>query len=142
MALHHIVSLYLYSGYYLVNRWKGGSVIALLHDYADIGINVSKMLAETRYSNLTAALFACTMLVWFWTRIIVLPYEMYEIYLYAPEFEPSYLVKPAFIYLLGCMCMLHFYWFNLFIKMFLNYKKKGVAEDIQNKSETVGTSNP
>jgi len=89
MALHHIVSLFLFSGYYLSNKWKPGCVIALLHDYADIGINVAKMLSETKYTNFTAAFFICNMGVWFWTRLVVLPFEMiYEVYAYFPPFEP------------------------------------------------------
>jgi len=89
------------------------------------------MLAETRFTNFTAAFFATTMLVWLWTRLIVLPFEMIpKIYYHYPVEPVSNLPKPAFIYLLGCMIMLHYYWFYLFCNMLLNYKKKGVAEDI------------
>ena len=44
MALHHIVALYLFGGCYMFNLWEGGSVIAFLHDIADIFGNLTKTL--------------------------------------------------------------------------------------------------
>ena len=142
MALHHIVSLYLYGGYYLANLWKIGSVIAMLHDCADVGVSISRVFSETHFSTTTAVLFLTTMVVWLWTRLLVLPIEMiYGIYLYCPEFENFYVVKYSFMYLLSCMCMLHYYWFYIFCTIMLNYKNKGEAEDTLSKSE-VAFSNP
>merc|ERR1711939_442220 len=75
MMLHHIVAFYLYFGYYMANCWKIGSVIALLHDIADISANSTKSISETRFQNLAAILFVLNMVVWFWTRLVVLPFE-------------------------------------------------------------------
>ena len=131
MALHHILSLYLYGGSYMTNQLKGGGVMALLHDFSDIFAGLVKMLAETRFTNFTAGFFIITMIVWFWTRLVVLPLDsILGAYLYLPVFEASSIVKPALIYLISCMCMLHYYWFYLFCRMLKNYKKRGVAEDI------------
>lgn len=130
MALHHIVAFYMYAGYYLSNHLNGGSVAAMLHDFADIGISLSKVVSETRYTKSAVAVFLTTMGVWAYTRMIVLPFFIYDIYLYCPQFEPGWMIKPIFIYLISCMCMLHFYWFGLFVKMVTNYKNKGVAEDL------------
>lgn len=60
----------------MTNKWKGGSVMALLHDYADIFVGLVKMLAETRFTNFTAGVFVVVMIVWFWTRLVVLPFEL------------------------------------------------------------------
>jgi hypothetical protein len=115
MALHHIVSLFLFSGYYLSNKWCGGCAVAYLHDIADIGISASKMLSETRFSGVSATVFAFTMLVWLWTRLIILPFEIVpKIIKYYPTDEPNKVVMPCFIYLLGCMIMLHYFWFSIF----------------------------
>lgn len=130
MALHHIVSLFLFSGYYLSNKLNAGSTIAFLHDIADIGISCSKMFGETRYGGVAAAVFVTTMAIWFWTRMIVLPFDMmYKIYYYHPE-EPYTIVKYAFLWLLTVMTVLHYYWMNIFVKILLNYKKTGDGEDL------------
>ena len=44
MGLHHIVAFYLYMGTYMYNSWEIGSTIALLHDLADILVNLSKVM--------------------------------------------------------------------------------------------------
>lgn len=135
MALHHIVSLFLFTGYYLANVWKLGCPVAFLHDIADIGISLSKCIGETRYSNLAATVFISTMCVWFWTRMVVLPFDViYKLGLYFPE-EPYPIAKPAFMWLLGMMTILHYYWMSLFFKMVTHYKKTGDGEDLQNKSQ-------
>lgn len=57
MGLHHLVSIYLFGGTYLANQWEGGSVIAMLHDLADITTNIVKILSDTKYKNLAGAYF-------------------------------------------------------------------------------------
>lgn len=120
MGLHHIVAMYLYLGCYLFNGWEIGAVIALIHDIADVTTGAVKTSSETRYSTLTAIIFVTHMSVWFYTRLILLPWTIYSIYL-----EPVYMgrdfVKPTFMYLLTCMFLLHAYWFSLFCKMLKKY---------------------
>ena len=73
MNLHHIVAFYLFGGMYMLNFWHAGGAVAVLHDIADIGANFSKFASDTPYKNLTAFLFILHMIVWFYTRIMVLP---------------------------------------------------------------------
>jgi len=75
MTLHHVVAMYLFFGYYMGNLWRIGTVIAYLHDIADVTAMASKTLSETPFSNLTAVVFLFNMSVWFYTRLFVLPYE-------------------------------------------------------------------
>jgi ceramide synthetase len=75
IMLHHVVAMYLFFGYYMGNVWRVGTVIAFLHDIADVTAMLSKSLSETKYSNLTAICFIFNMFVWFYTRLFVLPYE-------------------------------------------------------------------
>ena len=127
MALHHIVALYLFGGLYLFNVWEAGSVIAFLHDIADIFVSLSKSWAETNYSNVTAVLFVCAMGIWFYTRIFSLPILMYK--LAETEFPIGNYCKYIFLYLLSCMLTLHVYWFTLFCKILMKFVKSGEAED-------------
>ena len=73
MGLHHIVSIYLFGGCYLLNVWECGSVIALLHDIADITTNVTKFLAESRFKIPLVIVFLFHMCIWFYTRNFLLP---------------------------------------------------------------------
>lgn len=135
MGLHHIVALYLFGGLYFFNLWEPGSTIAFLHDIADIFVGLSKTFGETKYSNMTAFIFVLCMIVWFWTRLITLPYLMYIVY--QSEVKFGNVVKEIFIYLLGCMFCLHCYWFSLFCGMITKFIKTGQAEDTQNKTEKI-----
>ena len=135
MGLHHIVAMYLFGGCYLFNAWGIGGIIALLHDIADVGTGAAKCLAETKYGNVTAVVFVTLMCVWFYTRLIILPYMMYMIWI-TPVDMGSPIPIPCFIYLLGCMFLLHCYWFMLFCKMLKKYTTTGATEDIQSKTAT------
>jgi hypothetical protein len=79
MALHHILTLYLFGGCYLFNVWETGAVIAFLHDVADITTNTIKTLAETNSKKVLAVVFVTHMVVWFYTRLAVLPYFIFNI---------------------------------------------------------------
>lgn len=76
MGLHHIVAMSLFGGLYFFNAWEPGAVIAFLHDIADVPIALSRGLGETRFKIVTVSIFLCAMAIWFWTRLITLPYLM------------------------------------------------------------------
>lgn len=80
MGLHHIVAIYLFGGCYLFNAWEVGSTIAFLHDIADVTTNVMKTLSESRFKKESAITFVLHMSIWFWTRLIVLPYLIFLIF--------------------------------------------------------------
>lgn len=128
MGFHHIVALYLFGGCYLFNAWTAGSVIALLHDIADITTSVTKALNETDYKNLLASVFVVHMVIWFYTRNLLLPYFIYVIASLEVDYK-SAIVKPFFCYLLCCMFLLHCYWFLMFCKMLFKFAKKGEVDD-------------
>jgi len=131
MGLHHIVALYLFGGVYSANFFECGSVIAVLHDSADIMTNFTKFFSETKLQTFTGISFIFYMMLWFYTRCIVLPYLIYGIWEYTPpnpDIELKFLT-PVFCYLLSIMFMLHCYWFYLFIGMITKFTKTGKAED-------------
>lgn len=133
MGLHHIVALYLFGGLYFFNLWEGGATIAYLHDIADIFIAASRMLGDSKYSNLTGVMFVVAMGVWFWTRLITLPYLMYLISQSTHKYGTC--LKEIFLYLLGCMFALHTYWFTMFVNILTKFITTGKAEDTMNKIE-------
>lgn len=130
MALHHLLTIYLFGGCYLFNVWETGAVIAFLHDTADITTNIIKTLAETNYSTITAVVFVIHMAFWFYTRLSVLPYFIYNIIMVEVDFG-SPIVKAYFVFLLSSLCLLHAYWFKLFVYHISKYVKSGDTENEQ-----------
>lgn len=140
MALHHIVAFYLFSGCYLCNCWEVGAVIAFLHDIADITTNTVKALAESKFKTATAIVFVTHMCIWFYTRNCLLPWMIYQILIAKGEnvdFAGEPIIRPFFAYLLGCMFLLHCYWFNMFIITLNKYISSGSTEDTQNRTQVV-----
>ena len=139
MALHHIVAIYLFGGCYLFNVWNVGSIIAFLHDIADITTNIVKTFTETNYTKATAVVFVTHICIWFYTRNIILPYIIYQVLISEVRIGlpgwGEYIVKPYFAWLLSMMFLLHCYWFMLFCKMLKKYASSGSTEDQQNKTE-------
>ena len=134
MGLHHVVALYLFGGLYFLNFWENGAAFAFLHDIADIFIMAARTFGETNHSNFAGGIFACAMIVWFYTRIIVLPYLIYLVII--SDVKVGYCSKEIFVYLLSCMFVLHCYWFFLFFKIIKKFIVTGVAEDTVNKVES------
>lgn len=134
MGFHHLVAVYLFGGCYLFNAWEVGAVIAYLHDTADISANLVKSVAETNFKNTTVVIFLLHIVFWFYTRNLVLPWMVYEIITTGPVMG-HIIIRPFFCYLLSCLCVLHYYWFNLFIQVLLHYMRSGQTEDAQNKTE-------
>lgn len=133
MMFHHLVTFYLYSFSYMSNTLIG-AVIAYIHDVADIGVTWTRAWSESKYGLFTAISFIITLVFWFYTRLLMLPWCIYmatvklEVYVYSPY------VQPIFGFLLTCLFCLHIYWFILCVRIVLNFFEKGEAEDLQNKS--------
>ena len=72
MMFHHLVTLYLYSFSYLTNTLIG-AVIAYIHDIGDAFVSLTRVFAESEYKKTTAATFTLTLIVWFYTRLWMLP---------------------------------------------------------------------
>ena len=111
-----------------------GAAFAFLHDIADIFIMAARTFGETNHSNIAGGIFACAIIVWFYTRIVVLPYLIYLVII--SEVKVGYCSKEIFVYLLSCMFVLHCYWFFLFFKIIKKFIVTGVAEDTVNKVES------
>lgn len=82
--------------------------------------------------------FICCMIVWFVTRIYCLPLMIHKI-MTSMLYDAKHAQFQPFIYLngifLGVMCLLHYYWFAMFIKILSRFISTGEAKDEQNKVE-------
>lgn len=89
MMFHHLVTFYLYAFSYMTNTLIG-PVVALIHDLSDILVNWTRIWSETDYSKVCGFSFIATLILWFYTRLFILPYCIYvstfklEVYAYSP----------------------------------------------------------
>ena len=74
MFLHHISSCSLIAAYVLANIHCLGAGVAVMHDAADIFANLARIWQPTKYLKASFLLFAVMMVIWVWTRLLLLPY--------------------------------------------------------------------
>lgn len=131
MALHHTVTIYLFSGCYLMNSMEIGAVIAFLHDMADITTPLCKGFGESKYKTATIVVFFMNMVVWAYTRLVVFPWIIYNIlFNITSDFNGEPLMRPYFAYLLSCLAVLHYYWMYMMLVLLNNYIKTDQTEDM------------
>jgi len=68
MGFHHLVTIYLMVGSYMMNEWEGGAVISFLHDAADISVMFAKVFSQTTYDKASIFWFFSMILSWGWCR--------------------------------------------------------------------------
>ena len=137
MSLHHVVTMYLLLFSYMYNVWECGAVISFIHDFTDFIGHWTKVVAQLEhFDNVTYYSFAMVMVTWGWARNIVFPMCIY--YLYTPGiFEEGDVTIRIYTYYLSCLVVLHYYWFNLFIRVISKAKYEGKYVDLQSKLHTV-----
>jgi hypothetical protein len=116
-------------------------VVAYLHDLADIPGSSCKLLNSTTFQDASALVFMTCMVVWFGTRIVLLPQIIYFIFTEA-AYSPAFGHFQPFLTLCGIflsvMCALHYMWFAMFFKILSKYVFTGKAEDDQNTITKTG----
>ena len=130
MGLHHLVTMYLFGGSYMLNMWEEGCVLSWLHDFSDIPINIARTISNTTYKKSTAGIFALAIMVWIWVRCYVLPKFIFITSNIEGPYGLSKFLKIIFVLLATALICLHYYWLGLFLKMMYKYIRKGSTEDM------------
>ena len=140
--MHHICAVSLLFSMCFANALPVGVTISFLHDIADITASVTKFFGVTEYSNMAAGGMIANMVVWGYTRMIVLPYMIYNIFTFVQStptasqeafqsgFDMFIIISFISMIMLCAMCFLHFFWFGIFIQMIIVKVKTGKSEDI------------
>eukprot|EP00160_Parvularia_atlantis_P013811 Unigene3081_Nuclearia_a/m.9465 Unigene3081_Nuclearia_a/g.9465 ORF Unigene3081_Nuclearia_a/g.9465 Unigene3081_Nuclearia_a/m.9465 type:complete len:372 (+) Unigene3081_Nuclearia_a:176-1291(+) len=139
MLLHHVVAVMLISFSYLLNFVRGGALVMLLHDVADIPGYLVKSTVDTRFKYLTLTVYVSLLAMWGYARLYVLPFEIivpllngkYPVIGEALHKDGNFL--PFFVFMLVTLQVMHVLWYGLFVQMGLNFLKSGKTEDIQQK---------
>ena len=147
MLMHHVAAFNLLICMCFGNGLAFGCTVAFLHDIADVPASVTKLFAQTDYTMMAVITFLINMVVWGYTRnYLLLKYVHFLwtslIYALPKPYDQFYWVYYGAAILLTGMLILQYYWYVLFIKILLFYKKTGKAEDLQNDSrKNVKTKN-
>lgn len=133
MLLHHSITVMLVSLAYLMNYLPMSLLILYSHDISDAFVSYTRFLVDTNYKKLTTVTYICLLVSWFYTRLIIFPFDLIRISCYTnPMMHEMYGIG-----ILGAMVhvlvILHIYWFVLLIKMGLRFAKTATPEDLQQK---------
>jgi hypothetical protein len=127
MILHHFLTIGLISLSYLTNYSTFGMVILFLHDLSDVPGMVTKVFSETIYTKTAVTAFLICIVMWFYLRLLYFPYVIYVLLTTKPV--TPFNMSETFAFFLSLLVVLHYYWFNMFMKILLFYKRKGDADD-------------
>jgi len=133
MLLHHISALALYPGFIFANVMGIGVVLAWLHDIADIFANITRLFNILDWQITGVVTFIVVMIVWAYTRLMILPtyifYIVTEFRFPEPVAHFQNFVWIELVFLMTMQC-LHILWFGMFIKMGYRLIMKGERRDL------------
>ena len=147
MFLHHLLTVALYSISYMSNFIKHGSVIMFLHDWADIPTALTKTFVETTFKKATWLGGILVLFLWAYSRLVVFPQivyfcaylppydETFQLYIHGQPIYNSGLSSIMFgssVFLFS-LCILHVYWYVLFIRSIYRAAVYDKIEDPQHR---------
>ena len=141
MVVHHIVTVMLYFGYIIANIHCIGAFVAVLHDVADIFTNLGRIAQGTEYEKVSVTFFFIVLVTWAWTRLYILPYTIWFMESdLIPEFFSKMELASVYVpyihsmaFFLGCLAILHYWWFFLIVQMLYGLMTRGQLVDLQRK---------
>lgn len=137
MFLHHMIatSLIVYS--WSAHLFRIGSLVLLVHDFADITLEAAKLTKYLGYKNLCNIVFAFFTLSWIGSRMIVYPFWIVKSTLFdAPKYLGYFHGFLIFNGILSLLLCLHVFWTTLLIKLVYQTLTAGkLSNDIRSSSE-------
>ena len=82
MFVHHLATILLIIFSYTCNLIRGGTLVLIVHDCADVFMEAAKMFKYTKWQRGCDVCFGIFFLVWTVTRLIILPGYMMKKYFY------------------------------------------------------------
>ncbi|XP_013791341.1 ceramide synthase 6-like [Limulus polyphemus] len=129
MFLHHIITISLLSFSWACNFWRIGTLVMLIHDFADIPLEVTKMCKYLKKQNLADISFIIFTLAWIVSRLGLFPCRiiystMYEAIIIL-DFFPVYYIFNSLLLALQC---LHIVWTWIIVRIAIQAIRKGVKD--------------
>jgi ceramide synthetase len=144
MITHHFVTIFLIVLSYCSNFTRVGSTVLILHDSADVFLElakcfnyISKVKGKEWASMITDSLFGVFTITFFITRLVLYPrYVYYSSYIEAEEMWgkqwPGFWV---YFCLLGALQILHIFWFYTICRMIVKLMTTGIQKDERSDDE-------
>ena len=139
MFVHHIFTNLLIIGSSFYRFHYIGSMVFIVHDISDIPVDLSKLANFLKWKTTTTICFIGMCITWFLTRLYILPFIVWRSIIYESwlvcadgNIPPMYynMFQPIFVFLLGFLILLHFFWFTMFIRMGYVLIRRGEAHDL------------
>lgn len=145
LFLHHVLVLALYPGFFFGNLMGVGTVLAWLHDIADFPVNLCRIFQACDMKIPTVVFYLVLVATWFYTRLCILPYYIFEIVTALKFPEPikhfQHLVHLVICFLM-VMQLLHIYWFGIFLQIGFRLVTKGETNDIIDNIQDTSAVSP
>ncbi|KAH9423928.1 Ceramide synthase 5 [Dermatophagoides pteronyssinus] len=118
MFVHHVVTLCLLSFSWACNLIRIGTLVLVIHDFADIPLEGAKMMAYVKKQHIADIVFNVFALCWIISRIGLLPYRIiyYSSYI-AVGLVPMFPAYYIFNSLLIALQILHIIWTYFIIRV-------------------------
>lgn len=135
MSIHHAVTLSLLFSSYWMNHTRIGSITLVLHDFADIWLQLGKMARYVDAPNICDAAFAMLATSWFVTRLVLYPlYPVYSALYEAEEFCDYFSLRRwtswhACVGLLLALLLMNVLWFLRIVVAIVEKIKSGEVKD-------------
>ncbi|XP_060611650.2 ceramide synthase 3 isoform X2 [Anolis sagrei] len=126
-VVHHFAALGLMFCSWSANYIRLGTLVMIVHDFADIWLEAAKMFNYARWENTCSVLFVIFSIAFFITRLILFPFWILRATLYYPSLYTDVLVPAYFFFNIQLLILqgLHIYWgylvFNI-LKKFIFVK--------------------
>jgi len=129
MVLHHVITLWLMILSYMEGHIRGGSIIVLINDVPDIFVYSSKMLGDTIFVKTSIVSYVLLTITYLYFRLIVAPVSIIHSMM-TEAYNMSQFDVWVYAGFLGCLYLLHLYWFILILKIGVNISRTGSRKDI------------
>jgi len=118
MFLHHVTTIALLTFSWTCNLTRCGSLVLVIHDCADIFLELAKLCHYSKYNNLCDVIYAIFVLVWILTRLGFFPtWVLYSSTIEAPQLVEMFPAYYIFNGLLSVLLVLHVIWTYFILKI-------------------------
>jgi len=137
MFIHHITTISLMSFSWTCNLTRAGTLVLVIHDFADIFLEAAKMCNYTKYEKACDLIFGFFTVAWIVTRLGIFPtWILYSTTIEAPQIVEMFPAYYIFNALLSVLLVLHTIWTYYILKISYNaiYATPGKVADTRSDS--------
>lgn len=136
MAHHVITNMLIYiSAYFRFQRM--GIMVLMVHDISDVPVDLSKLANFVKWKTTTIVCFLTMMVTWAYARLYLFPFVIAKTIIFRNfhilehGFSPMLWIAFRHPFYVGivALCLLHYTWFFMFVKMLVTLVTKNECHD-------------